>query len=579
MIGSPARATLPALRVDYGREIERDLAELERLVCSHVELSKWGSSRWLAIKLLEGDTGISSRVRATDGTRAILDAADDMGERLERLFGDDVDTLIADMRYGWINGLVREAVKRPPLDRHTVSDRIDSLVTNRVLGLPIFLVAMWAVFKLTTTVSEPYLGWIEGVFSGPLTHWALRLVDELGVGDTWVSGLLIDGVIAGVGGVLVFVPVLMSLYLALSVLEDSGYMARAAFVMDRLMRTIGLHGKSFLPMLVGFGCSVPAIYATRTLEDERDRVLTGLLVPFMSCGARLPVYVLFAAMFFPGNPGTVVFGMYLVGIAIAALLAVLLRRSIFSVEEQAPFVMELPPYRLPTVRGIVTHMWERTSEFVRKAWTIILLVSVVLWLLMAVPMGGGAFGDTDVDTSLFASVSGALAPVFAPLGFGSWQSTGSLVAGFVAKEVVVSTLAQVHGVGEDPVTPQVAMPSVLDDLVEIFTSFVSATIDTLLAIPSVFGVHLVKEESVEPSTELMARLRADFERTSGGHAALAGLSFMIFVLLYTPCAAAVAAERHELGGHWALASMIGQFVLSWVVAGLVFQGGLVILGS
>ena len=227
--------------------------------------------------------------------------------------GDESDILLADRRYGWINQVAADVMTRPDDQQTTLSDRIDSVVTNRILGLPIFLAAMWIVFKLTTDVAAPMVDWIAAVIEGPVTGWIVALFGVVGLGGSWLEGLVVDGIIAGVGGVLVFVPVLAMLYLALALLEDSGYMARVAFVMDRFMRPFGLHGKSFLPMIVGFGCTVPAIYATRTLERRRDRVLTGLLVPFMSCSARLPVYVLFAAVFFPASAGTAVFLIYLLG--------------------------------------------------------------------------------------------------------------------------------------------------------------------------------------------------------------------------------------------------------------------------
>ena len=430
--------------IDYGRETEADISHLIRLIENTPAVASMFPARWLAIKLLETDEDIQMRLRVLQGGAALLDEAQECISRLQTFFGDDVDILIADRRYGWINGLVREVVQRPPVNRQTVSDKIDQVVTHRLLGIPIFLLAMWAVFKLTADVSAPYLDWVDGVINGPVARWGVALLGAAGLGGSWVESLFVDGIIAGVGGVLVFVPVLMFLYLALAVLEDSGYMARAAFVMDRLMHTLGLHGKSFLPMLVGFGCTVPAIYATRTLENKKDRILTGLLVPFMSCGARLPVYVLFAAIFFPRNAGAAVFSMYLLGIVTAILLGIGLKKTLFKSKEQSAFVMELPPYRLPTLRSIWHHTWERTGSFLRKAWTIIMAASIILWLLMALPARGeGSFAETEVDHSVFATFNQAIAPVFQPLGFGSWEASGALLTGFIAKEVVISTMSQV----------------------------------------------------------------------------------------------------------------------------------------
>jgi ferrous iron transport protein B len=431
----------PAL-VDYGREVEHEVAKLEKLVEAIPALAGHYNPRWLAIKLLEEDEDILSKVQELGGTENLVAEARKSVSHLREIYGDGVDIIIADRRYGWINGLIREVVQRTAVDRHTFSDKIDKVITNRVLGIPIFLTMMWAVFKVITDVSAPFLDWVDGVIGGPITNWVVALLELIGLGGTWVESLLVDGVIAGVGGVLVFVPVLMFLYLALAVLEDSGYMARAAFVMDRLMHALGLHGKSFLPMIIGFGCTVPALYATRMLENEKDRVLTGLLVPFMSCGARLPVYVLFATVFFPANTGAVIFWLYILGMVTAVVLGVLLKNTLFRGKEQAPFVLELPPYRMPTLKGIWLHMWERTSAFVRKAWTIIVVTSVIIWILLAIPVGGGgSFADAEVGDSAFAGASKAIAPVMKPLGFGSWRASGSLVTGFVAKEVVVGTMA------------------------------------------------------------------------------------------------------------------------------------------
>lgn len=558
--------------IDYGREAEEEIALLQEIIASQPLIAKLYPNRWLAIKLLEGDPDLQLRLRITPEGREILAAAEKSTAHLTEIYGDDTDVLIADRRYGWINGLVREVVHRPATNRLTTSDQIDRIVTHRLLGIPIFLFAMWAVFKLTADVSAPYLDWVEYVISGPITSWIVAILEALNLAGTWVESLLVDGVIAGVGGVLVFVPVLMFLYLALAVLEDSGYMARAAFVMDRLMHALGLHGKSFLPMLVGFGCTVPAFYATRTLENEKDRILTGLLVPFMSCGARLPVYVLFAAIFSASNAGSVVFAMYLLGIATAIVLGIALKNTVFKGKEQSTFVMELPPYRLPTLRGIWFHMWERTSSFVRKAWTIILATSIVLWILMAIPVGGaGNFADTDVDNSVFATVNQAIAPVFAPLGFGSWEATSALMTGFVAKEVVISTMGQVYGVQE--VEEAGEATTFFEDIGEMITSFIGATIDTIQSIPLIVGIDLAEGEVEEEPTALMGAIQASFNETSGGYGALAGLAFMVFVLIYTPCMVAVAAERHELGMKWTWVSIIGQLTLAWLMAFIVFQGG------
>lgn len=564
-------------KIDYGNEIECEISKLISQINDTQSVKTVFPHRWLAIKLLESDEEVHLRLIVLQGGAELIKSSRASIEKLEGILGDDVDIFMADRRYGWINGLVKEVVKKPDGSRLSTSDKIDKVVTNRTLGIPIFLFAMWVVFKLTADVSAPYLDWVDGLINGPILRWGLALLGWVGLGGTWVESLFADGIIAGVGGVMVFVPVLMFLYIALAVLEDSGYMARAAFVMDRLMHTLGLHGKSFLPMLVGFGCTVPAMYATRTLENKKDRILTGLLVPFMSCGARLPVYILFAAIFFPKNSGLVVFSMYVLGIVVAIVLGVVLKNTLFKDKEQSAFVMELPPYRLPTFRGIWVHTWERTGAFVRKAWTIIMAASIVLWLLMSIPVGGkGTFAKADISDSLFAVTTNAIAPLFRPLGFDSWEASGALLTGFVAKEVVVSTLSQVYSGAESGAVDAEDTPTFFEDVGEVISSFAVATFDTLKSIPLIVGINLLGEEVEEQPTALMAQIHQGFTETSNGHGVLAGLAFMIFVLIYTPCMTAIAAEKQELGMKWTWVSIIGQLALAWGLSFLVFQGGILL---
>ncbi len=569
----PPQPSRAAMR--YDTHIEDAIVQISAVLAEVPTLARRYPSRWLAIQLLEGDRGLRETVQAAPGGDAVLRVLAEQHERLRAHYGDDVDVALTDQRYRFVHQIVQRVLTRPDAPAATLSDKIDRIATHKWLGIPIFLALMWAVFKITADVSAPFLDWVDGVIGGPLTNWVVALLAWAGLAGTWVESLAVDGIIAGVGGVLVFVPVLLALYFALALLEDSGYMARAAFVMDRLMRTLGLHGKSFLPMIVGFGCTVPAIYATRTLESEKDRILTGLLVPFMSCSARLPVYVLLAAVFFPTYAGLAVFGMYLLGILVAIILGVIFKYTLFKGKEQLPFIMELPPYRMPTLRGIWTQMLRRTASFVRKAWTIILATSIVVWLLIAIPVSGqGDFANIDIDDSAFAAVSGAVAPVFAPLGFGSWESSGALVTGFVAKEVVISTMGQIYGLDE---AEEASEPTTFgEDLGEIVTSFGVAAIDTLKSIPLIVGINLFGEEAEEEPSALMQAVRDGFEETSGGHGALAALAFMVFVLLYTPCMVATAAARQEFGNRWMWVSVIGQFVLAWLVALLVFQGGLLL---
>ncbi len=565
--------------LDYGPEIEEEIAHLQTIIGRFPEIGRIYPPRWLAVKLLEQDRHVQELVMALPGGTAVVTEGQLSCARLTSIFDMEPEILIADRRYTWINTLVQQAIHKPTQATASRSDKIDRIVTHRWFGVPIFLAVMWAVFRLTTDVSAPYLDWIDSVMNGPVARWATAVLSWLHLGNSWAASLVTDGIIAGVGGVLVFVPVLMTLYISLAVLEESGYMARSAFVMDRLMNRIGLHGKSFLPMLVGFGCNVPAIYATRTLENDRDRILTGLLIPFMSCSARLPVYILFAAIFFPAYSGLVVFGLYGLGIVTAVLLGIILRHTLFKGEVQSGFIMELPSYRLPTFKGIWQQTWARTAEFLKNAATVILLVSIIIWALMAVPgrPNSGSFAHVAIEDSLFGRLSQIVSPALRPLGFGDPQSTGALITGFVAKEIVISTLAQTYDISETAL-PSENAPTFRDDLIELVSSFGQATLDTLRAVPLVIGVDLRPQNSDPEPTQLMNAIRQNFDQTSSGHGAAAGLAFMVFVLIYTPCVATVTAERQELGAKWMWISLAGQLVLAWLMAFAVFQIGLQIIG-
>jgi len=560
--------------IHYGKAVEEEISKLVSKIEKNEQLTSRFKSRWLAIKLIESDSNILEKTAAIEGANEVVESSIKSIEKLKKIFSDDLDSIFADKRYGWINGLVREIVDKSQAARISMSDRIDKIVTNRILGIPIFLALMWAVFKFTTDGSGPFLDWVDGVISGPITNWTGGLINLIGLGGTWIESLLIDGVIAGVGGVLVFVPVMLSLYFALAILEDSGYMARAAFVMDRLMHSLGLHGKSFMCMIVGFGCTVPACYATRTLENEKDRILTGLLVPFMSCGARLPVYVLFSSIFFPHNSNTVIFLLYLTGIAVAIMLGVVLNKTLFKNRERSPFVLELPPYRIPTFRNIWYLMWWRTSAFVRKAFSFIMITSIIIWLLMAIPVNGGSFAETEVEHSSFAYVNRAISPIFQPTGFSSWQNSGAIVTGFVAKEVVVGTMGQIFKVEE--AEEELAATTIFVDLGEVISSFFIAVVDTIKSIPLIVGIDLFEGEDEDTNTELMSVVQTHFEEVSGGHGALASLAFMVFILLYTPCMVAVAAQLQEFGAKWTIFGALMQLTVAYISAIIVFQGGLLL---
>ncbi len=564
---------LKKIPTQLNKKLESLIQKLEKKIEVHPELLHSFDPRWLAIKLLESDEEVIKELIEDTTYAEILKEAAAAAKIYNAESEMEVDIEVADAYYTAIHALVQSVVKKPKHKKESSSDKVDRIVTHRIFGIPIFLALMWVVFKLTTDVAGPFLDWVDGVISGPVTNWMVAIMNALNLGGTWVESMFVDGVIAGVGGVLVFVPVLMMLYLALAVLEDSGYMARAAFVMDRLMHGLGLHGKSFLPMIVGFGCTVPAIYATRTLENEKDRILTSLLVPFMSCGARLPVYVLFANIFFPQNTGLVIFSLYVIGIIVAILVGIVLKNTVFKKGEVAPFVMELPPYRKPTFRSIWAQMSERTSAFVKKAWTLILVTSVIIWALLATPVRGeGTFADAPVGDSAFATVSSVVAPVFKPAGFGTWEAAGSLATGFVAKEVVVSTMSQIYDV-EEAEEEVVEETTFLQDVWGIITSFFSTAWDTIKSLPLIVGVDLFEGEEDEDQTALMTAVETGFEESSGGRGKLASFAFMVFVLLYTPCMVAVAAEKHEFGAKWMWVSVLGQLGLAWVVSVLIFQIG------
>jgi ferrous iron transport protein B len=521
--------------------------------------------RWLAIKLLEADADLTQRVAHTPAGEAILAQVHAAATRIAAAYGDTADIALADARYGFVHGVAHQVTQRHTTQRYTLTTRVDRIVAHRIWGLPLFLVVMYLMFKLVVDVSAPFLDWMDGVIHGPLTRWTALLLTGVGA-PPWLHALTIDGIITGVGGVLVFLPGLFVLYLFLTFLEDSGYMARVAFLMDKLMRFTGLQGKSFIPLILGFGCAVPAIYATRTLENERDRIATGLLVPLMSCSARLPVYVVFGMAFFPRHADLLITGLYLGGIVLAAVVGKLFAYTLFRNSPRTLFALELPPYRLPTLKNLWLHTWEKCKEFVQKAGTVILSMAVLLWLLTNLPLG-----VTSPQESYFGRAAGAIAPIFAPAGFGTWEASGALVTGFIAKEVVVSTLAQVY-LG-DPATPAAspdpapATPTVGEEIGTLVTGFLRATLEagkTLLSL--IPGVHLLDDSAPADDSALSNALSQSFTP-------LAALAFLAFVLVYTPCVATLGAIRSEYGWKWLWVSASYQFVLAWGLAVLIYQGG------
>lgn len=567
-IANTAEINPPTFKLDYGPEIEDSLAGLQS---KFPKKANQPPTRWLGLKALEGDSNFLSK----HFNIAFCHFAAEHIQTLKDEQHEDADTIIANQRYSYINELVQQVTKEPAGLQTDWTEKIDKITTHKYFGFPIFLIAMWVVFKLTADISAPYIDWLDGLFNGPLSRWAYALLSLGNIQETWFASLIIDGILAGVGGVLVFVPVLFFLYLALALLENSGYMARAAFVMDRLMNAIGLNGRSFLPMLVGFGCSVPAIYATRTLENRRDRILTALLVPFMSCGARLPVYIFIGSIFFPSHNGLVILGLYILGIVVAIILGSILRKTVLQKQGNSAYLMELPPYRLPTLKSIRRYIWDNIKGFLQNAATLIVVVSIIMWALMAIPAeGDGSFANTSVDQSAFAVISRNVGKIFTPLGFDSWESSGALFTGLIAKEVAISTLAQSHGFEED--TESLANTRFFPDLLEIGESFYAATIDTFRLIPSIVGINLTEDGEEDSATAFTTSVQRSFETSSDGHGGLAALAFLVFILLYTPCMPTIAAFKQEFGQKVMWTSVLGQFALAWVAAFIVFQGGLIL---
>jgi len=519
-IGKAVRGELRfrGVQVVYGREAEEEVGKLEKAIASGEALSsellgKY-SARWIAVKLLEEDERVEEDVERIAGPDApVLRQLDNSRRHLLSIFGEDIETIIVDNRYGYVAGIVREAVKREREGYASKSDHIDGILTNRILGFPIFAFFMWLMFFVTFYFGKFPMHWIDSLMRG-----LANMVNTNITSPVWLRSLLANGVIGGVGSVLVFLPQILIIFLCISILEDTGYMARAAFIMDRIMHWLGLHGKSFIPMVMGFGCNVPAVMATRTLESEKDRMITILVNPMMSCAARLPIYALFTAAFFAANQGTVTFSLYLLGIILAIAMAKLFRKTIFRGESE-PFVMELPPYRWPTAKGTFVHMWERGSMFLRKAGTVILAGSVIVWILSYLPWGV-RYGS---PSSIAGMIGRFFEPLVKPLGF-DWRAVVALMFGFFGKEIIVSTFGALLGVGQN----KVAMSTKLHT---IFTPLTAYT-------------------------------------------------FMAFTLLYTPCLATVAVIKKETGSwKWAAFAIAYSLALAWIVAFLIYRVGLLFGGK
>lgn len=542
-------------RLSYGEDIEAAVKEVEsRIEKLYPHLREKYPLRWLALKLMENDRQVLQEVSLGGNETVVGDAV----EHLKKAHGEDIEALMADTRYARAAGLTREAMKKPEAGRVELTEKIDRVVLNRFLGIPLFLASLWLVFKLTFDLSKPYSDWLGDMITGPFSRLALALVGLIHAPD-WIASLINDGIIAGVGNVVVFIPVIFAMMFFITFLEGSGYMARAAFVMDRAMHAMGLHGKSFIPMLLGFGCNMPAIYATRTLENPRDRALTALLIPLMSCGARLPVYVVFVSAFFAAHSATVLWSLYVMGILLAMVMGVIFKRTLFRGE--APmFIMELPPYRMPSFRSLMIHTWEKGKHFVVKAGVFIFAFSIIAWFLLHLP-----WGVEDKKDSYLGQVGQVIAPALKPLGFGNWAAGSSLVAGLIAKEIVVGTMGEIYVPQEEK---KGEPPSWQEDLQKVATSFAAATKQSMLNVISGIGISSFAEnpEKTEQRAPLVGVIQNKFTP-------LAAFSFCAFVLLYIPCVAACVVMKQEIGLKWLGVTVGYQTALAWIVSFIIYQGG------
>lgn len=485
---------------DHGGSVHRCLHGIMHLIEDHAE-NAGIPVRFAAAKVAEGDAEMEKSLHLEQNETEMIEH---IVSQMEEERGIDRAAAIADMRFDFIQRICRQTVVKPAESKERIrSRRIDAVLTEKYTAIPTFILIMGAVFFLTFNVIGAVLQNLLGKGIDYLTAQMDQLLTAWSV-NTVLHSLVIDGIFKGVGSVLSFLPIIVVLFLFLSLLEDSGYMARVAFVMDKPLRKIGLSGRSIVPMLVGFGCTVPGIMASRTLPSERDRKMTILLTPFMSCSAKLPIYAFFAAAFFPKYKALVMVGLYVVGILIGILVALIIRKTLFK-GEAVPFVMELPNYRMPALKNVLQLLWEKAKDFLQRAFTVIFVATIVIWFLQSFDLHFNLTADS--QNSILAVVAGLIAPVFAPLGFGDWRISTALISGFMAKESVVSTLSVLTG--------------------------------------SMDVIHKI----LTPAS---------------------ALSLLIFCLLYTPCVAAVSSVKRELGSKWALVVVVGQCVVAWIMAALVY---------
>lgn len=487
----------------YGEELEREISEVEKTL-SGLDLEY--PKRWVAIKLLEGDPEIQN-LKQIKNLKSLKDRLFFLEDK-----SSAYELEIVDKRYSFIGDVLKDTLTRPSEEVETTTDKIDKFITHKYFGIPIFALIMFVIFQLTFTFGEDILGGYMVSLVDFISDKVLIALTSLGASE-WIKDFFLNAVFEGVGAVLEFIPLIAVLYFFLGILEDTGYMARAAYVMDGLMRKLGLQGKTFISMIVGFGCNVPGIMATRTLENKKDRMIALLINPFMSCGAKIPIYLIFIAAFFPDYGGIALFTLYFLGIIVALVVGKIFSKTIFK-GETSHFIMELPPYRLPTFKYVARDMWDKVKDFVIRAGTIIFAVVSLLWILARFPIGVEAYSQA----SLLGKIGGFIAPVFKPAGFGTWQAAVSLFAGLAAKEAVVATLGMVYA-------------------------------------------------GVTEGTELIEAIRASFTTLSAS-------AFLVMTLLYTPCAAVIGTVKRETNSYkWAVFMMVYPFVIGWVFAVLIYQIG------
>ena len=530
------------IHINMGPVIEEGLRRLNGDLSEHrEELPKAFPPRYYALKLLEGDRQIEEMLHEAPHYASWIAIRDREARRITDALGEDIETAFADQKYGFVQGALKETYTPGQREQVTATSIIDTFVTHKLWGFPIFFALMllmfWCTFRLGAYPQE----WIDA-----LVGWIGAGVNAL-LPDGVLRDMLSDGVIGGVGAVIVFLPQIMILYLFISFLEDSGYLARAAFIMDRIMHRIGLHGKSFIPMIMGFGCNVPAIMATRTIESRSSRLITILIIPFMSCSARLPIYILLTGTFFPGHAGLVMTGLYLLGIVMAVVTARLMRRFFYP-EDETPFVMELPPYRMPTWKTTLSHMWDKCAQYLRKMGGMILIASIIVWFLSYYPReDAGRTTVTNYEHSYLGRIGKACEPVFTPLGL-NWKSGVALLSGISAKEIVVSTLGVLYAGSDAAAAPADRADAAGEE--------------------TVVPADPQPAQSVETTAErtLGERLLA-----SGDFTTASALGLLAFILLYVPCIATVAAIGSEAGWRWAVAAVVYNTVVAWIVAWVVYH--------